>query len=96
MNNNIPVVIRNLKNNFHLIIQELGKLNLKTNVIPNRLEKYISFKINKKLVFVDSFQFFISSLASLVKDLGKDDLKFLGQELDTNVLDLVKRKGVLK
>ena len=96
MNNNIPVVIRNLKNNFHLIIQELGKLNLKANVIPNRLEKYISFKINKKLVFVDSFQFFISSLASLVKDLGKDDFKFLGQELDTNVLDLVKRKGVLK
>ena len=43
-----------------------------------------------------AFNFFISSLASLVKDLGKDDFKFLGQELDTNVLDLVKRKGVLK
>ena len=48
--------------------------------------------ISSKLGFVDSFQFFSSSLVSLVKNLGKDDFKYLSQEFD-NVSDLVKRKG---
>ena len=55
-------------------MQELGRLNLKTNVTPNRLEKYMSFTINNKLTFIDSFQFLNFSLHSLVKNLGKDGL----------------------
>ena len=58
-------------------MQELGRLNLKTNVIPNGLEKYMSFTINNKLTFIDSFQFLNSSLDSLVKNLGRDDFKYL-------------------
>ena len=50
-------------------MQELDKFNLKINVIPNGLEKYMSFNINNKLVFIDSFQFLSSSLDSLVLDL---------------------------
>ena len=73
-------------------MQELGKFNLKINVIPNGLEKYISFTINNKLSFIASFQFLRSSLDSLVKNLNKDDFKCLSQELDNNVLDLVKQK----
>ena len=46
-------------------MQELGKLNLKINVIPNGLEKYMSVTINSKLSFMDRFQSF--SLDSLVK-----------------------------
>ena len=39
LNHKILVVFRNLKTSHsHLIIQELGKFNLKMNVIPNRLE----------------------------------------------------------
>ena len=68
-------------------MQELGKLNLKINVIPNGLEKYMSFSINNKVSFIDSFQFLSSSLDSLVKSLSKDDLS---QEFDSNALDLVK------
>ena len=48
-------------------MQELGKFNLKVNVIPNGLEKYASFGINNKLSFIGSFQFLSSSLDSLVK-----------------------------
>ena len=62
------------------------------NVIPNGLEKYMSFTINNKLTFVESFQFLSSSLSSLVKNLNKDDYKSLSQEIDNNVLDLVKQK----
>ena len=74
-------------------MQELGKCNLKLNVIPNGLEKYMNFSINTKLSFIDSFPFLSSSLDSLVKNLGKDGLKYLSQEFDNNVLDLVKHKG---
>ena len=62
------------------------------NVIPNGLEKYMSFTVNNKLTFVESFQFLSSSLSSLVKNLNKDDYKSLSQEIDNNVLDLVKQK----
>ena len=46
LNHKIPAV---------LIMQELGKFNLKISVIPNKLEKYMSFSINDKLSFIDSF-----------------------------------------
>ena len=53
----------------------------------------MSFIVNNKLSFNDSFQFLSSSLDSLVKNLNKDDYKYLSQEFDNNALDLVKRKG---
>ena len=54
---------------------------------------YMSFSINNKLSFIDSFQFLSSSLDSLVKNLAKDDFKYLSQKFNKNVLDLVKQKG---
>ena len=83
LNNEIPVVFHNLKNYYsHFIMQELGKFNLKINLIPNGLEKYTSLTINEKLSFIDTFQFLSSLLDSLVKNLSKDDFKHLSQELD--------------
>ena len=52
-----------------------------------------SFIINNRLNFLGSFQYLSSSLDSLVKNLNKDDFKYLSQECDNNVLDLVKQKG---
>ena len=45
-------------------MQELGKFDFKINVIPNGLQKYVSFNINIKLTFSDI----------LVKIFGKDDV----------------------
>ena len=39
------------------------------------------------------FQSLSSSLNSLVENLVNDDLKYFSQELDNNILDLVKQKG---
>ena len=75
-------------------MQELGKFNLKINVIPNALEKYMSFRINNKLSFIDRFQLLSSSLDSLVNSLAKDDFMNFSQEFDNNILDLVKQKGL--
>ena len=39
LNHKIPVVSHNLKDlDYHLIMQELGKFNVKINVIPNELK----------------------------------------------------------
>ena len=70
-------------------MQEQGKFTLNIKVIPNGLEKYLSFSINNKLGFIDSFPFLSSLLDSLVKNLNKHDFKYLNQELVSNVLDLV-------
>ena len=74
LNHKIPIVFHNLRNyGCHLVMQELGKFNLKISVIPNGLEKYMSFTVNNKLSFIDSFQFPGYSLDTLVKNLNKDD-----------------------
>ena len=44
---------------------------------------------------MDTFQFLNSSLESLIKNLDKDDFKYLGQEFDNKVVDLVKQKKIL-
>ena len=51
-------------------MQELGKFNLKMNVILNGLEKYMSFTVSNKLIFTDGFHFLSSLLNSLVKNLS--------------------------
>ena len=47
--------------------------------------------INGKLAFIGSFQFLSSLLDTLVKNLGKDNVK--SKEFDIKILDLVKKKG---
>ena len=54
-------------------MQEVGKFDVKVNVIPNGLEKYMVFKINKNLLFIDSMQFMNSSPDALVKNLSDND-----------------------
>ena len=73
-------------------MQELGKVNYKTNVILNELQKDVNFNINSKLIFIDSCQFLSSLLESLVKNLDKDDFKYLSQEIDRKLIDLDKQK----
>ena len=56
LNHKIPVVFYNLKRyDSHLIMLELSKFNLKINVIPNGLDKYMNFIFNNKVSFIDSF-----------------------------------------
>ena len=50
----------------------------------------MSYSLDNKFNFIDSFQFLSSSVDSLVSNL---DFKHLSQEYDSRVLDLVKQKG---
>ena len=73
---------------------EIGKFDVKVNVIPNGLEKYTAFTINNNLVFIDSIKFMNSSLDALGKNLTNDDFKYLSEEFSGGLLELVKQKGV--
>ena len=93
---NVPVIFHNLRGyDSHLIFCELNKFDVKIDVIPNRLEKYMAFFLNKNLVFIDSMQFMNSSLEKLVKKLADNDFKYLTQEFCSKNLELLKTKRCL-
>ena len=77
-----------------MIIKELSDFNVKADAIPNGLEKYMAFMINKNLVFIDSMQFMKSSLDLLVKNLMSEDFKYFSEEFNSEYLRLVKEKVV--
>ena len=90
----IPVIFHNLKGyDSHLIFKELSKFECKISVIPNGLEKYMSFSINN-VVFINSMLFMNSSLDKLVKNLSDSDFKYLSKSFIGETLELVKKKGI--
>ena len=65
------MIFNNLKGyDSHLTFKELSKFNCKVSVITNGLEKFMSFTLNKNLVFIDSMLFMNSSLDKLIKNLS--------------------------
>ena len=45
----VPVIFHNLRGyDSHLIIKEINNFDVKVDVIPNGLEKYMAFAINEK------------------------------------------------
>ena len=72
-----------------LFFYELKRFDVKIYVIPNRLEKYIAFILNKNLVFIDSTS---SSLEKLVKNLPDNDFKQSTVEFGLKNLELFKQK----
>ena len=84
----IPVIFHNLRGyESHLIFNELDKFDVKINVIPNGLEIYMAFFLNKNLVFINSMQFMNSSLDKLVKNLSDEDFKYLAEEFGSENLE---------
>ena len=53
----------------HLMFKELSRFDRKISVIPNGLEKYMSFTLNGNIVFIDSMLFMNSSLDRLAKNV---------------------------
>ena len=65
-----PVVLHNLRGyDSHLIFYEFKEFGVNFDVMPNGLEKYMAFILNKNLVFIDSMQFINSSHEKPVKNL---------------------------
>ena len=105
----IPVIFHNLRGyDSHFIMQEIGAIvknhtyknkkgedtQMSINVIPNNLEKYLSFMLGNHLVFLDSFQFMSSSLDKLTSNLPREAFKYTSRQFKGKKLDLMARKGV--
>ncbi|CAB4007321.1 Retrovirus-related Pol poly from transposon [Paramuricea clavata] len=91
----IPVVFHNLRGyDSHLRMQKIGNFGLEVNVIPNNMEKYISFSFGQNLVFIDSIQFMTSSLESLASFLPKEEFHLVGKRWHGEDFDLVTQKGI--
>ena len=89
----VVIIFHNLKGyDSHLIINDIGKLNVKVDLIPNGLEKYMALTIYKHLVFIDSKQFMNSSLEKLAKNLSDDNFKHLPEEFVSKNLKLLIQK----
>ena len=51
----VPVIFQSLGGyNSHLVFNELNNFDMKIEIIPNRLKKYMTFFLSKNLVFIDS------------------------------------------
>ena len=50
----------------------------------------MGFTIKKNLVFIDSMQLMNVSIDAFVKNLSDNDLKYLSQEFDGDLSELVK------
>ena len=69
------------------------KSNHKIHVLFNNLKNYDSHFVIQELGKFNLFNL-SSSLDSFVKNSKKDNFKYLSQEFDNNILDLVKQKGL--
>ena len=88
----LVVIFHNLKGyDNHLTFKELSKSNCSIDVIPNGLEKYMSFTLNKNIIFIDRMLFINISLDKLVKNLN--DFKYLSSVFSGEQLELVKKKS---
>lgn len=60
--------------NKHYVLRLL--INYYINVIPNNMEKYMSFSLGNVLIFLDSFQFMSQSLEKLASNLEDKAFKY--------------------
>ena len=86
----VSVIFHNLKG----YDSHLSRFNVKISVIPNGLENYMAFTVNKNLIFIDSMQFMNSSLHKVVKNLNDKDFKYLSEEFSGEQLKLVKEMAI--
>ena len=90
----VPVIFHNLRGyDSHLIFHKLNRFNVKIDVTPNGLEKYMTFFLNKNLVFIGSMQFMNTSLDKLVKNITDEHFKYLTEKFGSKILELLKEKG---
>ena len=76
----------------HIIFKELNNFDVDIALIPKGIDKYISIIVNRQITFIDSLQFYNSSLDTLVSNLNNEDFKHLTSEFCIDKLEMLKRK----
>ena len=76
----------------HIIFKELNNFHVDLSVIPKGIDKYMSIIVNRCITFIDSLQFYNSSLDTLASNLNDEDFKYLVSEFGIDKLEVLKRK----
>ena len=89
----LPIIFLNLQGyERHIILKELNNFNVNISVIPKGIDKYMSIIVNRHITFIDSLQFYNSSLDTLASNLNDKEFKYLVSEFDIDKLEILKRK----
>ena len=89
----LPIIFHNLQgHNEHIIFKELNNFNVDTSVIPKGIDKYMSIIVNRHITFIDSLQFYNSSLDTLDSNLKNENFKYLVSEFGIDKLEILRRK----
>ena len=74
----LPIIFHNLQGyDRHIIFKELIDFDVDIAVIPKDIDKYMSSIVNRHITFIDSYQFYNSSLDNLASNLEDNDFKHL-------------------
>ena len=89
----LPISFYNLQGyEGQIIFKELNNFDVDIAVIPNGINKYMSIIVNRHITFIESLQFYNSSLDTLVSNLNNEDFKYLSSEFGIDKLEMLKRK----
>ena len=89
----LPIIFHNLQGyDGHIIFKELNNFDVDVAVIRKGIDKYMSIIVNRHLTFIDSLQFYSSSLDTLASNLNNEDFKYLVSEFGIDKLEILKRK----
>ena len=77
----LPIILHSLQGYAgHIIFKELNNFDVDVAVIPKGIDKYMSIIVNRHITFIDSLQFYNSSLDTLASNLNNGDFKYLVSE----------------
>ena len=60
----------------HIIFKELCNFDGDVAIIPKGIDKYMSIIVNRNITFIDSLQFYNSSLDTLASNLQDEAFKY--------------------
>ena len=89
----LPIIFHNSQGyDGHVIFKELNNFDVDIAIIPKGIDKYMSIIVNRHITFIDSLQFYNSSLDTLASNLEDNDFKNLTSEFGIDKLEMLKRK----
>ena len=93
----LPITFHNLQgHDGHIIFKELNNVDVDVGVIPKGIDNYMSIIVNRHISFIDSLQFYNSSLDTLTSNLNKEDVKYLASEVGIDKLEILKRNDAYR
>ena len=89
----LPIIFHNLQGyDGHIIFKELNSFDVDIAVIPKGIDKYMSIIVNRHITFIESLQFYNSSLDTLASNLNNKYFKHLTSEFGIDKLEILQRK----